>query len=134
MAHVGDGATLTALTPWRRTSGVRRLRYVTVSHRKTSKQATVSAYLAEVHRGLSIVRGSQVNTPARAFEWDFGAGTATLAPTAPFAGTATFTRGPDGHKRFTGSLRAPILGEPKPVDMAGAAFRATLQRGIPHYD
>lgn len=130
--YVGDGATLFARTAWKRTDGVSRLREVGVDRGKTAKQASVSAALVEVQRGLSIVRGAEINAPAHAFEWDFGTGTATLAPPAPFAGTASFTREPDGLNRFTGSLKAPIPGIAKPISMAGAEFNAKLTHGTPN--
>lgn len=123
----GDGATLFARTSWTRARGVRRLREVAVG-----SGATVTAAFVEVRRGLSIVRGAEVNAPVHAFEWDLGTGTATLMPPAPFAGTATVTRGADGGESFTGSLRARILGFAKPIAFAGGGFGAELRRATPH--
>jgi hypothetical protein len=83
--------------------------------------------------GLSVIRGAVVQAPAKDFEWDFAAGTATVRAPAPFSGSATFTRGPDGRKRLTGSLRVPILGG-SPIRLAGPAFNPTLHRGTPSDD
>jgi hypothetical protein len=127
--YVGDGATLTASTLATKTN--RRVRALTISRGQSANQANVSAVLAEADPGLSIVRGVQTRAPARAFEWDFVAGAATVRPPAPFAGTATFTRRPDGRKLFTGSLRAPILGG-KTIRLAGGAFHPALHHGTPH--
>jgi hypothetical protein len=134
--YVGEGATLGASTFAKTTNGIRSLRALTVSRAAPHKESTVSGLLAEDdHRtGMSIIRAATVTAPARAFEWDFAEGTATVAPSAPFSGTATFTRHADGRKSFTGSLRVPLLGIAKPVAMAGAAFNVTLHRGTPHED
>jgi hypothetical protein len=127
--YVGDGATLTASTL--ATKVKRRVRSVTVSRGKTAGTAEVSAGLAEVGPSVSVVRGVQATVPGQAFEWDFTAGTATVRPPAPFAGTATFTRLADGRKPFTGSLRARVLGG-ETIHFAGAGFQATLHHGTPH--
>ena len=93
----------------------------------TGKQATVTAAFVEVHRGLSIVRGAEVNAPAHAFEWDFGTGTATLAPPAPFAGAATFTRAADGRE----SLHRVAEGADPRHRQADRLRRGRLQRRSP---
>jgi hypothetical protein len=129
--YVGDGATLGASTLAKTTKGIRQLRAITVTRDKTAKEASLYAALIEDDHGMGVLRGVQMSAPARAFEWDFDAGTATVAPPAPFAGTATFTRRADGRKLFTGSLRVPILGGGT-VRMAGRDFHATLHRGIPN--
>jgi hypothetical protein len=134
--YVGEGATLGATTLAKTTNGSRRLRALTVSRGEATKetQTSVSGLLAELDHGVSILRGVTIMAPARAFEWDYAEGTATVSPPAPFSGTATFIRRADGWKAFTGSLRMPILGIAKPVSMAGGAFHATLHRGVPHED
>jgi hypothetical protein len=132
--YVGEGATLGASTFAKTTNGIRRLRALTVSREQPRKETSISGLVAEQDHGMSIVRAATVTAPARAFEWDFAEGTATVAPSAPFSGTASFIRHADGRKAFTGSLRVPLLGITKPVAMAGAAFHATLHRGTPHED
>ncbi len=132
--YVGEGATLGASTFAKTTNGIRRLRAVTVSREQPRKDTSVSGLVAEQDHEMSIIRAATVTAPARAFEWDFAEGTATVTPSAPFSGTATFTRHADGRKSFTGSLRVPLLGIAKPVALAGAAFNATLHQGTPHED
>jgi hypothetical protein len=132
--YVGEGATLGATTFAKTTNGSRRLRALTVTRKEPRKETSVSGLLAEDDHGMSVIRAATVTAPARAFEWGFAEGTATVSPSAPFSGTASFTRHADGRKTFTGSLRVPLLGITKPVAMAGAAFHATLHRGTPHED
>jgi hypothetical protein len=129
--YVGDGATLSASSFAKTTNGVRQLRAITASRGKTAKEATLYAALVQNDHGMGVLRGVQMSAPARAFEWDFAAGTATVSPPAPFAGTANFTRRSDGRKVFSGSLRVPILGLGS-VRMAGKGFHSTLHRGIPN--
>lgn len=129
--YVGGGATLSASSLAKTTKGIRQVRAITVSRGKTAKEAALYAALVENDHGMGVLRGVQMSAPAGVFEWDFDAGTATVAPPAPFAGTATFTRRADGHKLFSGSLRVPILGSGT-VRMAGGAFHATLHRGTPN--
>jgi hypothetical protein len=126
-----DGAALSVSTMAKTNGGVRRVRVLTASRQETSKEASFNAALVEAGHGMGVLRGVQMSAPARAFEWDFDAGTATVSPPAPFAGTATFKRRADGRKLFTGSLRVPILGSGT-VRMAGKGFHATLHRGIPN--
>jgi hypothetical protein len=125
-----DGAALSVSTMAKTDGGVRRARVLTASRQENSKEASFYAALVEGDHGMGVLRGVQMSAPARAFEWDFDAGTATVSPPAPFAGTATFTRRADGRKLFTGSLRVPILGSGT-MRMAGKGFHATLHRGIP---
>jgi hypothetical protein len=130
--YVGDGATLSVSTKSMKKNGVRRRPGISIYRGKSAKQASVTAVLAESRRGVSSFRGVMLSAPARAFEWDFGAYTATVAPPAPFTGTAKLVHHPDGSSSFTGSLRVPILGEPKPVRMAGRGFRPKLIHGTPN--
>jgi hypothetical protein len=127
--YVGSGATLTAIAGSRRT----QIRVIRVG-REANKKGVISAFLEEGGEGMTVLRGAARHVDARAFEWDFAAGTAKLSPLAPFTGGARFTRRAGGRPLWTGSLRVPILGEAKPVSMAGAAFRAVLHHGLPHDD
>jgi hypothetical protein len=128
---VGDGATLSVSTKPKKMEGKERRLGIDTYRGKTSKQATVTAVVGEYGRGVTSIRGVTLTSPARAFEWDFGAYTATVAPPAPFTGTARLVHHPDGSSSFLGSLRVPILGEPRPVRMAGRGFRPKLIHGIP---
>jgi hypothetical protein len=130
--YVGDGATLAVSTKPKKRAGKDRRLGISVDRGKTSKQADVTAVLGEAGQGLTSVRGVMLTAPARAFEWDFGAYTATVAPPAPFSGTAKLVHRPGGSSSFLGSLRVPILGESKPVRMAGQGFRPKLIHGVPN--
>jgi hypothetical protein len=129
--YVGDGAALSAQTLAKTVGGVRQLLALTASRQKNAKEANFYAALLQDDHGMAVLRGVQMSAPARAFEWDFAAGTATVSPPAPFAGTATFKRLADGRKLFTGSLRVPILGIGT-LRMAGKGFHSTLHRGVPN--
>jgi hypothetical protein len=86
---------------------------------------TVFNGLREERRGdMFVMRGAQVYGGASAFAWDLGAGTAVVAPPAPFTGRAFFKREGSGGS-WTGSLRVPILGGP-PLRLTGADFVAHL--------
>ena len=130
--YVGDGATLSVSTKPKKLDGKERRLGIDLFRGKTSKWANVTAVVGEIGRGVTSIRGVVLAAPARAFEWDFGAYTAAVAPPAPFTGTAEVVHHPDGSSNFTGSLRVPILGEPKPVRMAGVGFRPKLIRGVPN--
>lgn len=79
--------------------------------------------------GMLVARGEAV-APRRDFTWNLKAGTAHVAPPAPFSGSATFTRRPGGHSIWSGSLEAPVLGG-EPMRLAGADFRMQLLKGSP---
>jgi hypothetical protein len=89
-----------------------------------------SAYHEEREEGMLIARGAQVAAAPRTFTYDLVAGTAHLAPPAPFSGSATFERRPGGRAVWRGSLRVPVLGG-QPESLAGPAFTARLFEGSP---
>jgi hypothetical protein len=126
----GKGATLTATA---RSKVSHQARVITVAREIAASQVAITAFLEEVSPEMVTLRGAEMTAPGRSFEWDFGAGTATVAPPAPFTGTASFIRRGDGRTLLTGSLRVPILGG-KPVMMAGAAFHAILHHGTQHQE
>lgn len=90
-----------------------------------------SALLLEPHsRGLSIVRFIYANTKSSAFALNEEGGritSATITPSAPFKGTATFekTRGPKGS--WTGTLAGDFPGRGE-VTLAGPEFSAEVSR------
>jgi hypothetical protein len=127
----GDGATLTASTSAKPKKGGRRVRALVAIGDGSSGKAGVDAVVAEGDRALAIVRGVEVAAPRGAFEWDLDAGTATLRLPAPFSGSARLIPRADGDGRLVGSLRVKILGERKPVRMAGGTFNGKLHHGTP---
>jgi hypothetical protein len=90
----------------------------------------VAAFRWERREGLEVIRGAQIGIGRNRFRWDVDAGTATLRPAAPFTGSATFSRRPDGKPRWSGSLRVPILGG-RPLALTGRRFEAHLRAGSP---
>jgi hypothetical protein len=129
-SYAGSGATLFAVAGSPRA----QVRELNVADEGKGKKGAISAFLVESGEGMTVLRGAVRVLDARAFKWDFAAGTATVSPLAPFTGTARFTRRAGGHPLWTGSLRVAILGETKPVRMDGGAFRVVLHRGLPHND
>jgi hypothetical protein len=91
-------------------------------------EAVVAAFHWEHRDGMEVIRGSQLGLGRRRFHWDLDAGTATLHPPAPFTGTATLGRGPDGSPRWRGNLRVPILGG-APLALSGSRFKVRLWEG-----
>ena len=95
------------------------------------RRVRIFATLAELREGMTVARGVEMAAPAGAFGWNLMAGTASLRPPAPFAGSAKFTRhGHIGQGTWIGSLTMPILGG-EPVRMAGGSFRAFIHKGTP---
>jgi hypothetical protein len=70
---------------------------------------------------------SEADENPGAFEFDEGLTTATLRPSSPFEGTATFERAADGTTTWSGDLRADFLGGP-PVALTGPPIEADLIR------
>jgi hypothetical protein len=87
-----------------------------------------SAFQYEKVEGMLIARGAQQIGPPRDFTWNLKAGTARVAPPAPFTGSATFERRPGAKPRWSGSLRVPLLGG-QPFPLAGGEFQAQLIKG-----
>jgi hypothetical protein len=92
--------------------------------------ATVLGPESEKDEGMLIARGAQALAPSRDFTWNLKAGTAHISPPAPFTGSATFKRRPGARPRWSGSLRAPMLGG-QPFRLAGGDVRAQLIEGSP---
>ena len=88
---------------------------------------------AEISRieGVSILRLVVKKARPSDFRFDRDLRTATVAPPAPFSGTATFRRGPKGSRpTWSGSLAVSFPGHPG-MPLIGAAFtRLTLMNGF----
>jgi hypothetical protein len=97
---------------------------------KHRRSVYFSAFETEKEEGMLIARGAQVAARPGAFRWNLSAGTAHVAPPAPFSGTAVYKRRPGGHSVWRGSLRAPLLGG-RPFRLAGGDFQAQLIEGSP---
>jgi hypothetical protein len=95
-----------------------------IENRAAGIRTVFNGLRQERRGGMFVMRGAQVYGGASSFTWDLGAGTAVVAPPAPFTGRAYFKREASGG-RWTGSLRVPILGG-APLRLTGAAFAAHL--------
>jgi hypothetical protein len=85
--------------------------------------------LREEERGdMEVIRGVQRWGGAASFQWDLGAGTATVEPPGPISGRAVYHSEGHGKASWRGSLSAPVLGSPRPLRLAGSAFSANLSR------
>ncbi len=88
-----DGAALWVSTLAKTTIGDRPpMRALTASREENRRKRASTPCWRKTKTGCASSAGFRSRRPRRAFEWDFAAGTATVAPPAPFAGTATFTR------------------------------------------
>jgi hypothetical protein len=65
----------------------------------------------------------------RSFATDDALSFATIAPTAPFAGTGSMTRGPTGARLWGGSLTVSFPGAPD-VPLTGPLFKTRLIRSL----
>jgi hypothetical protein len=79
--------------------------------------------MVEKRGRMSVARIAGVRAPASAFAFDQAAGTATVAPPAPFSGSASLQRNADGSKAWAGPLSVDVLGA-DPVTLAGPRFKA----------
>jgi hypothetical protein len=97
---------------------------------KHRQRVLFDAFRGERVEGMLIGRGAQAVAPRRDFTWNLKAGTARVAPPAPFTGSATFKRRAGGRSVWQGSLRAPVLGA-GPMRLTGGDFRVQLLNGSP---
>jgi hypothetical protein len=120
-----DKATLIATT-----GGKRLVSYLLASPLVTKGGAKIFffAMRAEKLKGLLVERGAEVAAGLGAFRWNLDAGTAHVAPPAPFTGSAEFKRRPHGKPIWRGSLSVPVLGG-KPMHLTGPGFHANLGSG-----
>lgn len=79
----------------------------------------------EMRNGIEISRFVEGTAPGDAFAYDPLLRTATLAPPAPFSGSARFLRAARPTNRWTGNLAIDFPGRSS-VALAGAALRAGL--------
>lgn len=110
------GARLRALSrrPGRRLS-------LQLNKNRPGRATIFSATLAEVRNGIEIERTVSGHQPATAFEYDPLLRTATVEPSTPFAGVASFRRDASPANRWTGSLSVDFPGRAN-VPLTGGAF------------
>jgi hypothetical protein len=95
---------------------------------KGRPQVLFDAFLVEKKEGMMVSRGAVAVGPRSDFTWNLKAGTAHLDPPAPFTGSATYKRRPNGQPVWRGSLRAPVPGA-APIRLTGGEFVAQLIKG-----
>ncbi|HEY4778185.1 MAG TPA: hypothetical protein VIH47_01165 [Solirubrobacterales bacterium] len=94
--------------------------------RVAAGEAVFIASVSERHGQVKISRAVSASGPATDFLFDHALNTATVAPSAPFTGSANFQRNPDGTASWTGDLATTFLGLGE-VGLAGPAFKASLK-------
>jgi hypothetical protein len=88
---------------------------------RPGKATIFEATLAETRNGIEIERTVSGRQPAAAFEYDPLLRTATVEPSTPFSGAASFHRGAAPANRWTGTLSVDFPGKEN-VPLAGDAF------------
>jgi hypothetical protein len=88
---------------------------------------TFLALATERARGVTIIRTAAATAPAADFAFDSALDSATVAPPAPFSGSATFQRNADGTTSWRGSLAVSFPGTPD-VPLVGPGFESSLGR------
>jgi hypothetical protein len=108
-----------------------RYLYAFTVQRHGHSRVLFEAYRDEEREGMLIERGAEVFAAPATFDWDLGDGTARLEPPAPFSGRAFYREGGGGRsERWSGSLRAPVLGG-RPIRLTGGDFETKLTLGSP---
>jgi hypothetical protein len=79
-------------------------------------------------KGVDVLRTAATTAPAADFVFDSALDSATVAPPAPFGGSATFQRDLDGSTTWSGSLTVSFPGMPS-VALTGPQFEAALGNG-----
>jgi hypothetical protein len=119
-------------------SGTRRRRVqIRAIQNRQGAAVQLFATLSERHGPIRIRRVVAATAPAGAFSFDPKLRSASLAPPAPFAGTATFLRDAPVHRRlggnltidFPGSSNFPIAGRGLRAQLVHAAFGKDVDRG-----
>jgi hypothetical protein len=90
-----------------------------------------AGYLAEIEQtvgSLGIFRGVSVRAAPSTFSANSALSSATVAPPAPFTGSASFRRAPTGAKSWTGPLAVSFPGAPD-VSLTDPRLKTQLTRG-----
>jgi hypothetical protein len=101
--------------------------YSFLDHGPHGLRVVLGGLREEKREGMRIERGVQIYGGNAGFQWNLGTGTALLEPPAPFEGRAVYKREGHGKASWTGSLRIPVLGAPRPLRLTGSAFTAHLR-------
>lgn len=90
-------------------------------------ESLFNANVSEKRGRISISRSISANGPASDFIFNSAFSAATVAPPAPFVGSASFQRNADGSTSWTGSLSVPLPGRGM-VRLAGPNFKGELSK------
>jgi len=120
VGHGFPGARIVA-----RDGGAHRTRFLQVYQNRPDGPLKIEADLEERRDGMIIDRTAEDFYPGSGLHFDSKLRSATLAPPAPFSGSATFHRNAKPANRWTGNLTLDFPGRAD-VPMAGGAFKATL--------
>jgi hypothetical protein len=93
----------------------------TVVKNRPDARARVEVGVSEYRGGISIERFATLLMPAGAFRYDPRLRTATLNPSAPFAGTGRFDRSKKANRRWSGDLTVDMPGR-EDVALTGASL------------
>lgn len=94
-----------------------------------TRPVRLGAGIDERRGGLAISRSVEVVAGPGAFDFDVPAGTATLQPPEPFAGSAAYRHLSRGRSTWRGDLSVDFPGRPD-VRLAGRGTRAGLIRAV----
>jgi hypothetical protein len=94
-----------------------------------SRVARFSASISERRTSLQIERAVEVEAEPATFDYDVGAGAATVTPPTPFDGEATFSRTSKAAATWHGNLSVDFPGRAG-VSLAGQGTRARLVRAV----
>ncbi|HET8956106.1 MAG TPA: hypothetical protein VFN18_10650 [Solirubrobacterales bacterium] len=115
-----EGARLIA-----RSASAHETRFLQANKNHDGARVYLEADVEERHDGLIVDRQAGGYFPSAAFGFGPSLRTATLAPSGPFAGHATFHRNAKPANRWTGNLTVDFPGRAD-VPLAGRGFKAAL--------
>ncbi len=96
-----------------------------VNENRPGAHSIFEAEVKEKRGRIEIARSVTARVPSNAFDYDPLLRTATVDPSAPFAGHATFRRAASPAQRWSGSLSVDFPGR-SDVSLTGPGVRATL--------
>lgn len=96
-----------------------------VRKNRPSARSLLTVRVKERRHGIDISRGMEALVGSAAFDYDPLLRTATVAPPAPFDGSASFHRNAPPASRWTGNLTVDLPGRAD-VPLSGPGFRVTL--------
>lgn len=99
------------------------------SHPNERELPAFAAATREQHGGMEIARQVAVSGTPDNFVFEDNLSTATIQPPAPFAGSAAFTRNPDGSGSWSGDLTVDLPGRAD-LPLVGPEFKAVFRHDL----